>query len=580
MRINKNISLVIIIVFSLICLVSCKKDSDKKCQHIWNDATCTTAKTCSVCGETEGSALEHAWNNATCTSPKTCSICGTTEGSVLGHTWNNATCTSPKTCSICGATEGSTLSHSWIDATYDTPKTCSVCGETTGSPLTKLVVTVNKTYIHVGSSTLIYIDGYDITDFNIEYSEEGIISIDEWSRVKGLTKGEVTVTLTYIYDNTLKGSFSIEVINVLPTCYLLYDKMKVGDSTPIFFKNLVDLEEESIDDFNITFANLDVLAFENGKIIAKNVGTETITITSKLDERITTTCNVTVIDQDESISISGRDELGTAKEGEQIQLEYHTNITGVDFVWCTSNDKIAVINEYGILTVNGQGYVTVSVYDANNVSNKTHRANYYLYIEGEVEVDYVSRLIHTALKENGIKETGSNIQKYGEWYPNNGQPWCAMFVSWCWYHAGLSNDLLLKYQGCYAGMKWCTEQGIMHFVQDYTFGETLDNGVSSKQYAENYRPKAGDIVFFLSAGMGHTGIAIHSDSQYLYTIEGNTSDQVAIKRWSLQDARITGYASPKYPEYSKEREDFSWIKDKKADGTYWWTNVSEQQKVD
>ena len=37
---------------------------------------------------------------------------------------------------------------------------------------------------------------------------------------------------------------------------------------------------------------------------------------------------------------------------------------------------------------------------------------------------------------------------------------------------------------------------------------------------------------------------------------------------------------PKYPEYSKEREDFSWIKDQKADGTYWWTEVAEKQKVD
>lgn len=155
-----------------------------------------------------------------------------------------------------------------------------------------------------------------------------------------------------------------------------------------------------------------------------------------------------------------------------------------------------------------------------------------------------------------------------------------MFVSWCWYQAGLTNDILCKYQGCYTGMKWCTEKGIMHFVQDYTFAEALEGGVSSKQYAEDYKPVTGDIIFFLSSGMSHTGIAIYADDKYLYTIEGNTSDQVAIKRWSLNDARITGYAHPKYPEYSKEREDFGWIKDQKADGTYWWTEVAEKQKVD
>ena len=147
---------------------------------------------------------------------------------------------------------------------------------------------------------------------------------------------------------------------------------------------------------------------------------------------------------------------------------------------------------------------------------------------------------------------------------------------WCWNRCGLSTDLLLKYQGCTAGMQWCTEQGIMHYVQDFNWGTDLND----KVVVENYKPVAGDIIFFLSAGMGHTGIAIYSDDTYLYTIEGNTSDRVAIKRWTLTDARITGYATPKYPTYDGTPEDFSWIKEKQADGTYLWTNVSAQQKVD
>lgn len=35
-----------------------------------------TAKTCFVCGETEGEALGHSWQKATCQTPKTCSVCG------------------------------------------------------------------------------------------------------------------------------------------------------------------------------------------------------------------------------------------------------------------------------------------------------------------------------------------------------------------------------------------------------------------------------------------------------------------------------------------------------------------------
>ena len=68
--------------------------------HDWNDATCTVAKTCSVCGSTEGEALGHDWNDATCTAPKTCSVCGAIEGEALGHTYDHEF---DANCNICGA---------------------------------------------------------------------------------------------------------------------------------------------------------------------------------------------------------------------------------------------------------------------------------------------------------------------------------------------------------------------------------------------------------------------------------------------------------------------------------------------
>ena len=67
-------------------------------------------------------ACEHNWKDATCTTPKTCTKCGNTEGSALGHNWTAATCDAPKTCSRCGATEGSALTHNYVNG-Y-----CSYCG--------------------------------------------------------------------------------------------------------------------------------------------------------------------------------------------------------------------------------------------------------------------------------------------------------------------------------------------------------------------------------------------------------------------------------------------------------------------
>ena len=101
--------------------------------HFWEDATCSSAKTCVLCGKTEGKKLSHEWLEATCTTPETCKHCGLTQGKPV-HTWLPATCEAPETCSGCGRTKGSALGHDWAEATYDDPKSCTRCGKTDGMP--------------------------------------------------------------------------------------------------------------------------------------------------------------------------------------------------------------------------------------------------------------------------------------------------------------------------------------------------------------------------------------------------------------------------------------------------------------
>lgn len=101
------------------------------CQHEWTAASCTAAKICSQCGETEGEPLGHSWQEAACTMPKTCTGCAATEGEALGHRWQDATCTAPKTCTACGETEGE-ASHSWTDWSFNGEdamvRSCGSCG--------------------------------------------------------------------------------------------------------------------------------------------------------------------------------------------------------------------------------------------------------------------------------------------------------------------------------------------------------------------------------------------------------------------------------------------------------------------
>ena len=101
--------------------------------HDWIAADCDTAKTCSVCGATEGAALGHSYKTEV-TAPDcenggyttyTCTVCGDSyKGNytdALGHKYDNACDTD---CNVCG--EGREVAdHTYTDA-FDT--TCDICG--------------------------------------------------------------------------------------------------------------------------------------------------------------------------------------------------------------------------------------------------------------------------------------------------------------------------------------------------------------------------------------------------------------------------------------------------------------------
>jgi len=55
-------------------------ESPMSCTHTWIAANCTTAKTCSSCGITDGTPVGHLWREATYNEAQKCSVCGATEG--------------------------------------------------------------------------------------------------------------------------------------------------------------------------------------------------------------------------------------------------------------------------------------------------------------------------------------------------------------------------------------------------------------------------------------------------------------------------------------------------------------------
>jgi hypothetical protein len=131
----------------------------------------------------------------------------------------------------------------------------------------------------------------------------------------------------------------------------------------------------------------------------------------------------------------------------------------------------------------------------------------------------------------GFKEKlNNNMTPYGKWYGFDGNPWCAMFVSWCADQAGILGTKVPKYKRVTAGKSFYIQKG------------------NYKSRASGYEPKAGDVIFFAQKDNRgkihhHTGIvsAYDGKSKTVYTIEGNSGDAIASRKYSLSSSYIDGY---------------------------------------
>ena len=123
----------------------------------------------------------------------------------------------------------------------------------------------------------------------------------------------------------------------------------------------------------------------------------------------------------------------------------------------------------------------------------------------------VEHVLSIARTQIGVTESpaGSNKTKYGAWYGLDGNPWCAMFVSWCFMRAGLVGLVDVE-----------TPKGFHYTPRALARFKEEGRGVPK------YEAKPGDIVFFQfdsDPQVDHVGIVESVSDRGLVCIEGNTS---------------------------------------------------------
>ena len=147
----------------------------------------------------------------------------------------------------------------------------------------------------------------------------------------------------------------------------------------------------------------------------------------------------------------------------------------------------------------------------------------------------IRRMVDIALSQVGTQERNAdgtfgsgNYTEYGAWYGLDGQPWCAMFVSWSADRAGLLNTVVPRHASSTMGANAYRDRGLY------------------APRASNYLPREGDAIYFQNPSSGqikHVGIVVAYDpqTQRVYTVEGNTSNAVRVRHYSISDPRIHGY---------------------------------------
>ncbi len=435
-------------------------------------------------------------------------------------------------------------------------------------------IELSQDYYVVGDIIDFTLTNYSSLDeFDITYEQNAGIKVNKDGKYVAAKAGEYDMVFTLKADSNCVYTVTIPIYKRYFSLDVTTETMAVGDKIDFWIYDFEGLYEQTNSDFIFSIDDASVAELKGTTVTAIKTGSFNITATSIHNSNVKASINITVGDLTNTFILRPTMNYDEIRVGDQFYIDLNLGFKASDFTWNTNNSeviRVAIMDDKCQITIVGEGQGGIICY---NNDNPLIRSKYIVNVSGVADINYVERFLNLAYQQVGIRETGDNIQKFGEWYKNNGQPWCATFVSWCWYHAGLSNDLLIKYQGCYTGMKWCSEQGIMHYVQNYTFaGETMANGINS-YYKEDYTPKSGDIIFFLSSGASHTGIVAYCDGFYIYTIEGNRSNKVGVWRIKLTNTTITGYASPKYPKTTKTT-DYSWIKAVQANGSYLWTDVT------
>lgn len=157
-----------------------------------------------------------------------------------------------------------------------------------------------------------------------------------------------------------------------------------------------------------------------------------------------------------------------------------------------------------------------------------------------------------------LDEEGSWLGFYATWFNSNwpiDTPWCACYVSWALDqisdHVNAPTDNPKWYANVDYFMLYLmtekTDDAPQNIWKYSDSTKTADPAyiVDPDNY-QTYYPLPGDLIFFDwtvddAIDPAHVGVVLTEKNGYIYTIEGNSNNRVAVRRYLKTDPRILGY---------------------------------------
>lgn len=182
----------------------------------------------------------------------------------------------------------------------------------------------------------------------------------------------------------------------------------------------------------------------------------------------------------------------------------------------------------------------------------------------KAEIGYLEKKSNANLDDKAANAGSKNYTKYArDLYPSlQAQPWCDMFVDWCFVKAfGMVDARRLL-----GGFSAYTPTSAAYFKNQGRYFKT---------------PEIGDQIFFKNnIRINHTGIVVDLTGSTVVTIEGNTSSGASVipngggvyqKAYPLTHKNIDGYGRPDWSLVEVIKYPVGWNQDHNG----WWYADSE-----